>query len=119
MITLFQNQATVTLRNEINALGWDAAFEKYPAVKSAVYTRTHGKEDYTPDQFAYYKKVCNIAAQSLSDAFHAHNNPFDQEELEEKLERFGSQHSMSVGDIVLRDNVYYMVENCGFAEISI
>lgn len=110
MYKLLQNQALRNFHNEINELGWDKASKEFPAVKAAMDVNFRGSELFTLDMVAYYTHVADIAVNDLEEAFHVHNI-----QDESKITRYGRQHSMSVGDLlVAEDGGMYMVDGYGF-----
>jgi len=119
MIHLYQNKALDHYHVEINQLGWSGAEAKYPPLKACQDTRSKGAEAFEPGQFVFYTLVAKIDATELEDAFYVQNNPFGYEDLEDRIERLDSQHSMSVGDIVKKGPEYFMVDPMGFTKIQI
>jgi len=114
MYKLLQNQALREFHNEINDLGWDKACEQIPAVKAAMDVNFRGSELFTQDLVKYYTHVADIAVNDLEEAFHVHNI-----QDESKITRYGRQHSMSVGDIlVAEDGGMYIVEGVGFGYVG-
>ena len=119
MYKLLQNQALRTFHNEINDLGWEAICEQNPAVKAALDTQTFGSERFTQDMLVYYTHVADIDANNVEDAFYMHNNPHGDPILEEQITRYGTQHSLSVGDIlVAEDGGCYMCDPMGFKYVG-
>jgi len=119
MYKLLQNQAVMNFRNEINDLGWEEAGKKFPAVKAARDVQFLGSELFTQDMIVHYTHVADIDANNTEDAFFMHNNPAGDPILEQQVTRYGPQHSMSVGDILVSEEGHlYMVENMGFAYVG-
>ena len=118
MITLFQNCAESEHYYEINAMGRFEAMEKYPALKAAMETRWDGSKSFESKHFEFWRKVAEIDATNLDEAFHIHNC-CHHEEFEQKITRYKSQHSMSVGDILFDGTDYFMVDGHGFAKLAI
>lgn len=119
MYKLLQNQAVMNLHNEINDLGWGEAAAKYPAVKAALDVQFRGSERFTQDMIVHYTHVADIDASNTEDAFFMHNNPAGDPILEQQITRYGPQHSMSVGDILVSEEGHlYMVESMGFAYVG-
>ena len=82
-----------------------------------------GSKHWEPEMFAQFKHVANISIASycreiydvIEEAFSIHNK-YDLDE--DRIERLGRQHSMSVGDIVLNDGKFFMCENYGWGELE-
>lgn len=119
MYKLLQNQALSNFHNEINDLGWDKACEQIPAVKAALDCSHLGTQGFTEDMLVHYTHVADIDANTEEDAFFIHNNPYGDELLEANITRYGRQHSMMVGDIlVAEDGGLYMVDPMSFKYIG-
>ena len=119
MYKLLQNQAVMNFHNEINELGWEEAGKRFPAVKAAQDVQFRGSERFTQDMIVHYTHVADIDASNTEDAFYMHNNPMGDEILEQQITRYGPQHSMSVGDILVSEEGHlYMVESMGFAYVG-
>ena len=118
MYKLLQNQALSNLHNEINELGWGAAAEQYPEVKAHL-DASLGADKFSITFLPYYTHVADIDANTLEDAFYMHNNPMGDPILEEQITRYTSQHSMSVGDLLIdeKGNIY-MCDPIGFAYVG-
>jgi len=118
MYKLLQNQAVRNLHNEINDLGWGAAAEQYPAVKAHL-DASLGADKFSIDFLPHYTHVADIDANTTEDAFFMHNNPHGDPILEEQITRYGQQHSMSVGDIlVAEDGGLYICDTFGFKYVG-
>jgi len=114
MYKLLQNQALRDFYNEINDLGWGEAAEKYPAVKAAQDVNFRGSELFTRDLVKYYTHVADLDVNDMEEAFHVHNI-----QDESKITRYGTQHSMSVGDLlVAEDGGMYIVDRYGFSYVG-
>lgn len=114
MYKLLQNQAVRDFHNEINDLGWDKACEQIPAVKAAMDVNFRGSELFTQDLVKYYTHVADLDVNDMDEAFHVHNI-----QDESKITRYGTQHSMSVGDLlVAEDGGMYIVEGYGFGYVG-
>ena len=119
MYKLLQNQALRTFHNEINELGWEGICEQNPAVKAALDCQTFGTERFTLDMLPHYTHVADIDANNTEDAFVMHNNPTGDEILEQQITRYGTQHSLSVGDILeAEDGGLYMCDPMGFKYVG-
>ena len=118
MYKLLQNQALRTYHNEINDLGWAAAAEKYPSIEAHL-NATMGADKFSTSWLPYYTHVADIDANELEDAFYIHNNPHGDEILEQQITRYGTQHSMSVGDLLVdeKGNIY-IVDRIGFEYVG-
>ena len=113
MYKLLQNQAVSNLHNEINKLGWGAAAEQYPEVK-AHFDATMGADKFSNTYIKFYTMVAEIDVSDVEEAFHVHNI-----QDESKITRYGTQHSMSVGDIlVAEDGGMYFCDRYGFSYIG-
>lgn len=119
MYKLLQNQAVSNFHNEINDLGWAKVCEEYPAVEAHMACSMGGSQGYVSDFLVHYVHVADVDANTVEDAFHMHNNPFGDPVLEQQITRYGRQHSMSVGDIlVAEDGGLYMCDPAGFSFIG-
>ena len=119
MYKLLQNQALRTFHNEINELGWEGICEQNPAVKAAMDCMHFGSERFTLDMLVHYTHVADIDANTTEDAFVMHNNPTGDEILEQQITRYGPQHSMYVGDIlVAEDGGCYICDPMGFSYVG-
>lgn len=113
MYKLLQNQALNTYSNEINKLGWGGAIEKYPAVE-AHFAASFGADKFSLSYLEYYTLVAEIKTDNMEEAFHAHNM-----RDESKITRYGRQHSMSVGDLLVdENNNIYMCDRFGFSYVG-
>ena len=118
MYKLLQNQAVSNFHNEINDLGWAAAADKYPAIEAHLMA-SRGSDKFSITFLPYYTHVADIDATELEDAFYIHNNPEGDEILEQQITRYGRQHSMSVGDLLVdeKGNIY-IVDTFGFEYVG-
>lgn len=114
MITLLQNNSKREHYDEINILGWDRVIAKYPAISAAMDTEMRGSKKFDSKTFEFWSKVAEIDTADLEEAFHIHNCG-----IEEKITRFASQHSMSIGDILFDGTDYFMCDPEGFAKIAV
>ena len=113
MITLLQNNSLREHHDEINDLGWDGVIAKYPAVAAAMDCARWGSEKFDPKNFKFWLKVAEIDTTYLDEAYEIHNRG-----IEEKITRFGIQHSLSIGDILFDGTHYFMCDIRGFAKIA-
>jgi hypothetical protein len=114
MITLLQNNSKREHYDEINDLGWDGVIAKYPAIRAAMDTEMRGSKKFDSKTFEFWSKVAEIDTADLEEAFHIHNCG-----IKEKITRFASQHSMSIGDILFDGTDYFMCDPEGFAKIAV
>jgi hypothetical protein len=114
MITLFQNNSKRAHHDEINDLGWEGVIAKYPAIGAAMNTEMRGSKKFDPKTFEFWSKVAEIDTKDLEEAFHIHNC-----RIEDKITRFDTQHSMSIGDILFDGACYFMCDPEGFAKIAV
>lgn len=114
MITLLQNKSILEHHNEINDLGWEDAIAKYPAVGAAMNVARWGSEKFDPETFKFWSKVAEIDTNYLDEAYEIHNLG-----IEEKITRFGTQHSLSIGDILFDGTHHFMCNSVGFAKIAV
>ena len=118
--SLYQIHLTAEERAEANEMGRGRALLEMPIIEAQLATSMGGVEAMLPEYEQFYTLVSVITARDLEDAFYVHNNPHGLPELEEQIERFSMQHSMSVGDIVITESgKAMMVDSFGFGEIEI
>jgi hypothetical protein len=103
--------------DEVNAIGHEATCNKYPIWKYKLDSsfRDFAEDGLTVDEACFYKKVCEIDANSLDDVFHIGNmGP------EEKIKRLNKMHSVSVGDIIVNKETKesHIVAGFGFTKIT-
>ena len=108
MIEIHQVQLTDELYRSINA-GEDT---------SEVYAFRASKfgEIEEAERLGMFKKVAEVATDSLEEAFDIMNR-FSDEDLE-KITKVSPYHSMSVGDVAVKDGVKYLCASVGFKEIG-
>lgn len=113
MFKLFQILPSREQYDRVNELGWTKAFEEMPIIEASMALRMSGSDAYVTEYDQYFEHVADIAVDSLEEAFHAHNI-----EDESKITRYGSQHSMSVGDVLVDEfGGVHMCDNIGFTQI--
>lgn len=113
MFKLFQIRPTREQYDRVNEIGWTQAFEEMPIIEAWQALRMGGSDAYVTEYDQYFEQVADIAVDSLEAAFHAHNM-----EDESKITRYGSQHSMSVGDVLVDTfGGVHMCDNIGFTQI--
>lgn len=76
-------------------------------------------KDLTKDIFKLYKPVAQFLTDNLDEAFEIDNIGDESNGLLKKVFTSTSHHSMSVGDIVTKNNECYMVARFGFDKIDI
>lgn len=118
MFRLFQLDVPRHQFDAVNEMGWAEAMEKFPRVEAHMALTMRGSEAYVTEYDPFFKHVADIEATDLENAFFVHNNPFGDEALEEQITRYGKQHSMSVGDIVVGEHGdVHMVDPEGFTQL--
>jgi len=97
----------------LECLGWDAA-ETNPEV-AAYANKSSGAKKFKAENWAFYHPAEKVAADSLEQVFHAGNGygPFA-----DTVEKLGPAYSCSVGDIIQCGGLYWMVDPCGFTDIT-
>ena len=114
MITLLQNSSMREHHDEINALGFAGAIDKYPAIRAAMNAIRFGSDKFDSKDLEFWSKVAEIDTTYLDEAYEIHNRG-----IEEKITRFDDQHSLSVGDILFDGTHYFMCNSRGFGKIAI
>tara|TARA_B100000131_G_scaffold18290_1_gene18236 strand:+ start:340 stop:720 length:381 start_codon:yes stop_codon:yes gene_type:complete len=111
---LFQINTTLEHRQiDEEGLEWNEALEKFPKVEAAHATMMGGSDAYVTMYDEFYTHVADIDASNLEDAFHIHNM-----QDENHITRFGRQHSMSVGDVLVGSyGDVHMVDGIGFTQL--
>lgn len=112
--TVKQIQIERSVYDEVNALGHEAAANKYPQYRAYMDTMCRGSKGYKPEYSVYYKPVCNIDAADLNGVFQIGNiGP------EERISRLAQMHSVCVGDIIEDpEGAQHMVNSFGFEELT-
>ena len=100
--------------DEINALGFAGAIDKYPAIRAAMDAIRFGSDKFDSKDLEFWSKVAEIDTTYLDEAYEIHNRG-----IEEKITRFGIQHSLSIGDILFDGTHYFMCDIRGFAKIAV
>jgi len=75
-----------------------------------------GSENWNYDWFEQFTKVAEVDATELDEVFMIMNRWTDADEA--KVTRLDRLHSLSVGDIVEKDDQYYMVDSLGWTLLS-
>lgn len=112
--TVLQIQVADSVYDEVNALGHEAAANKYPEYRAYMDTMCRGSKAYKAEHSQYYKPVCSIDAEDLNGVFQIGNiGP------ESRITRLAPMHSVSVGDIIEDpQGAQYMVNSFGFEELT-
>lgn len=108
MIEIHQVQLTDELYRSINSN------EDTPEVHA--YRASKFGEIEEAEKLGMFKKVAEVDTDSLEEAFNIMNR-FSEEDLE-KITKVSPYHSMSVGDIAIKDGVKYLCASVGFKEIG-
>ena len=109
MITVYQIQLSNTDINTVNSKGWDSV-PKATARADMMLGARKWKEDFAK----YYDRVYEIDTDDLDKAFDITN--LWNENCKVTRVRRGS--STSVGDIFVKGDDYYIVDNFGFTVIN-
>lgn len=115
MIRTYQIEITDAMHNDINKLGHSGAEQKYPEYGAYLNLSFQGSENFKPEMFKFFKETFRVATDSLDRAFDL-TNLWNNKDAVEVVRR---GHSTSVGDILEKDGVYYMVDNFGFKQIAV
>ena len=96
---------------------WGSAAKEIPGVHVHLETTNSFDDEITwkPEWFEFYEKVADVDATDLEETFHL-TNLWHKPELIHKVKEM---HSVSVGDILLKDGEYHMVAGCGFQQIEV
>ena len=117
MFRLFQLDVPRSEFDAVNEMGWTEAMSQFPRIEAHMALTTGGSEGWVSDYDQFFKHVADINVRDLEDAFLVHNNP-ELFQFEERITRYDSQHSMSVGDILVGEyGDVHMVDNCGFTQL--
>jgi len=84
-------------------------------LEDQLYSFTQGAK-LTPELYAHYGNVAEINCNDLNEAWVIMNrySPEDQE----KITYLAPSHSLSIGDILVKDNVEYVVGVIGFPKLN-
>jgi hypothetical protein len=108
---VYQIRLTETERDTVNALGWEQACNSNPRVCAYL-----DKDDRIVAGEAFrvgmYDHVATIDAKDLEDVFRISNLC-----IEDNITRHASMHSVSVGDVIVRNGVAFLVADFGFEEL--
>lgn len=106
MIIIHQIQSTAEQRADFNS------GNPVPAIE-AKRDLMFGSKDFKHDMFQYFTEVAKVETDDLEEAFELTNIWED----ESKITRFTRMSSTSVGDILQKEDRYFMVDNFGFTEL--
>lgn len=113
MYRLFQIQPSREQYDRVNELGWYEAMQEMPIIEASQSLRMAGSEAYVTEYDQYFEHVSDIDVTDLEQAFHVHNM-----QDESKIKRYGPQHSMSVGDVLVGEyGDVHMVDGFGFTQL--
>ena len=108
MITIYQIQITNSQADAFNA------GRSVPSIE-AKRTLMIGASKFTPDMLQYFTEVARVDTNDLEEAFELTNLWEDMS----KVEKFTRMSSTSVGDIFLKGDAFYMVDNFGFVALRL
>ena len=108
MITIYQIKMT---NDQIDAFN---AGQSVPSIE-AKRTLMIGASKFTPDMLQYFTEVARVDTNDLEEAFELTNLWEDMS----KVEKFTRMSSTSVGDIFLKGDTFYMVDNFGFKALRL
>jgi len=113
MYRLFQIRPTEEQYELVNEFGWSKACEDIPIIEASQALRMGGSEAYVTEYDQFFEHVSDIDVRDLEQAFHVHNM-----QDESKIKRYGPQHSMSVGDVLVGEyGDVHMVDGFGFTQL--
>ena len=148
MYNIYQIKLSEAVYNFVNGPegGHTKTAEKFPEYNTNMEVTMRGSKGYTPEMFAHYSKVCEVAnfeteGSKLEEVFKILNGYYFDEETEkdETFDAFVSgfkmktvtrkdgevvtyrdMHSLSVGDIVEDTSTgeFHMVDGMGFKQIE-
>ena len=117
MFRLFQLDVPRSEFDAVNEMGWTEAMSQFPRIEAHMALTSGGSEGWVSDYDQFFKHVADINVRDLEDAFLVHNNP-ELFQFEERITRYDSQHSMSVGDILVGEHGdVHMVDPMGFTQL--
>lgn len=108
MITIYQIKMTNAQIDEFNA------GRPVPSIE-AKRTLMFGASKFTPDMLQYFTEVARVDTNDLEEAFELTNLWEDTS----KVQKFTQMSSTSVGDIFLKGDAFYMVDNFGFVALRL
>ena len=102
--------------DEVNRIGWAEAMEKFPKIE-ARQSLSMGADNFHDSYMELFTHVADIEVTDLEEAFLVHNNPYGNDKYETLITRYGTQHSMSVGDVLIGEyGDVHVVDGCGFVQ---
>jgi hypothetical protein len=108
MITIYQIKTT---DEQIVALNSGRSVPSFEAKRSLMF----GASKFTPDMLQHFTEVARVDTDDLEEAFELTNLWEDMD----KVEKFTRMSSTSVGDIFLKGDAFYMVDNFGFVALRL
>lgn len=108
MITIYQIKVT---DEQIDALNSGQSVPSFEAKRSLMF----GASNFIPDMMKYFTEVARVDTNDLEHAFELTNLWEDMD----KVEKFTRMSSTSVGDIFLKGDTFYMVDNFGFVALHL
>jgi len=102
MITIYQIKMT---NDQIDAFNAGQSVPSIEAKRALMF----GASKFTPDMLQYFTEVARVNTNDLDHAFELTNLWEDTD----KVEKFTQMSSTSVGDIFLKGDSFYMVDNFG------
>lgn len=113
MYRLFQIQPTREQYDMVNEFGWSKACEEIPIIEASQALGMGGSDAYVTEYDQFFEHVSDIMVNDLEEAFRVHNM-----QEESKIKRYGPQHSMSVGDILVGEyGDVHIVDRFGFTQL--
>ena len=150
MYNIYQIKLSEAVYTHVNGPegGHSETAKKFPEYNANMEVTMRGAKGYTPEMFAHYSKVCEVAnfeteGSKLEEVFKILNGYYADDEgmTDETFDEFVSgfkmktylnkrtkevrevrdMHSLSVGDII-EDTIagtFHIVDGCGFSEINV
>lgn len=108
MITIYQIKMT---NAQIDAFNAGRSVPSMEAKRTLMF----GASKFTPDMLQYFTEVARVNTDDLEEAFELTNLWEDTS----KVQKFTQMSSTSVGDIFLKGDAFYMVDNFGFVALRL
>ena len=108
MITIYQIQMT---KEKVDAFNEGKVVPSLDAKRALMF----GASKFTPDMLQHFTEVARVKTNDLDEAFEFTNLWNDKD----KVEKFAQMSSTSVGDIFLKGDTFYMVDNFGFETLRL
>jgi hypothetical protein len=108
MITIYQIKVT---DEQIDALNAGQSVPSFEAKRALMF----GAIKFTPDMLQYFTEVARVDTNDLEEAFELTNLWEDMS----KVKKFTRMSSTSVGDIFLKGDTFYVVDNFGFKALHL